>query len=147
MRIRLHIGGALALLLAAASSAAGETYRRAELPQYTLSIYRFLMDWAVTHQLRETTGTQTGTTNQYLRYAPDKALAVCVDWRASTPKAPVAVALGQSWEQHSTARARESALSFCERFKRGRACDCTLVDVNDKSVLELPPAFVARHFR
>jgi hypothetical protein len=147
MRIRLHIAGALALLFAAASSAAGETYRRAELPQYTLSIYRFLMDWAVTHQLRETAGTGTGTTNQYLRYAPDKALAVCIDWPASTPKAPVAVALGQSWEQRSTARARESALSFCERFKRGRACHCTIVDVNEKSALALPPAFVARHFR
>ena len=147
MRIRLHSAGALALLLAAASPAAGETYRRAELPQYTQSIYRFLMDWAVTHQLRETAGTQSGTTNQYLRYAPDKALAVCIDWPASTPKAPVAVVFGQSWEQRSTARARESALSFCERFKRGRACDCTLVDVNEKNVLELPPAFVARHFR
>src|SRR5512141_3111764 len=101
MRIRLHSAGALALLFAAASSAAGETYRRAELPQYTQSIYRFLMDWAVTHQLRETAGTQSGTTNQYLRYAPDKAIAVCIDWRASTPKAPVAVALGQSWEQRS----------------------------------------------
>ncbi|HEY7608989.1 MAG TPA: hypothetical protein VIF14_07135, partial [Alphaproteobacteria bacterium] len=88
MRVTLKGLPAFALLLTCASAAGAQGYSRTELPRYTQSMYRYLLDWAVSGQLRQSTETQTGTTNQYLQYGPNKAIAICIDWQQSTPRAP-----------------------------------------------------------
>ena len=146
--MRSQIIGLVLILTAGSGESLAESHQRADLPRVTQQMYKFLMEWALGAGSRREGQTGALTQNQYLQMPNNKALAVCIDWDASTPELPKAIAYGMWRGARTQTSARDQAMAKCREFQQGRAkCDCTLVDDNWSSVLVLPGSFVKRHFR
>jgi hypothetical protein len=81
-----------------------------------------------------------------------KALSACMNWKESTASTPVfanwyfVIGDGACGPTNS-AEARQCALNECieSELCSGAHETCTVVDINDRNVLELPPDWIARH--
>jgi hypothetical protein len=129
-------------LAPAAASAEG----RMNESQIRQKIYMYLINWAVGSDFRHRDG-GAATTNKYYTERANKALAVCMDWDASTPDRPMPRAYGASWGHREQKNAQDVATAKCREFQRSKSCTCTLLDENNRSVLVLPPSFVRRHVK
>ncbi|MBL8704532.1 MAG: caspase family protein [Rhodospirillales bacterium] len=97
-------------------------------------------------------GPDKGKFLDYLGRRNNKALAACIDWAqharryhgtGANPPAqePSVPNWAVSTQQESLDRARSIALDRCIRERKSPSCECTIVDLNDDSALEVPDGF------
>lgn len=91
----------------------------------------------------------------YAQGARPKALAVCVNWQASTPQ-QLAFHPSSGWQfvtgtgscnPTTPIEAAQCALRDCQRHVTacGQGQSCAVVDINDGNALQLPAAWARRH--
>ena len=89
---------------------------------------------------------------RYPQYQVPKALAGCFDWQNSTPDEPKVRFLAVATRGRggvgsiSVGRLASNALDRCQRGRRRNeaACECQVIDRNDRNVIEPPEACIRR---
>jgi hypothetical protein len=116
-------------------------------PPDPAKFYRLLMDWALSQKVRHSRIPENiGKINPYRERDGPKAMAICINWEASTPTKHSAI----TWAFATRFSQRTRAESMHWRFERCKGyaafeCECVIVDCNDKSAFSLPAAWLKEH--
>ncbi len=113
--------------------------------------YREIMSYALPRS-RFGEGPDKGKFLDYLGRRKNKALVACVDWTKharryhegggdGTPSVP---SWALSTQQETLNGARGNAMDRCIRERRNTSCECTIVDLNGETALEVPQDFLQR---
>jgi flagellar biosynthesis GTPase FlhF len=77
--------------------------------------------------------------------ADSSAIAVCVNWAATTPE-KASIDGAYMWNSRTGSMLQERALRGCQQMSRPN-CECVVVDVGGGSALRLPPAWSQKYAR
>ncbi len=111
-------------------------YSQAEL---TLLMFRLLKGAAMSTNIK-TEGDQALASG-----ADVSAIAVCVNWAATTPE-KVSIGGAYMWNSRTGSLLQERALQGCRNMSRPN-CECVVVDVGGGNALRLPPAWAQKYAR
>jgi hypothetical protein len=73
------------------------------------------------------------------------AIAVCVNWAATTPE-KVSIGGAYMWNSRTGTLLQERSLQGCRNMSRPN-CECVVVDVGGGNALRLPPAWSQKYAR
>ncbi len=116
-----------------------ESERRYSQAELTLMMYRLLKGAAMSSNIK-TEGDQALASG-----ADVPAIAVCVNWAATTPEKPV-INGAYMWNSRGGAMLHERALRGCQQMSRPN-CECVVIDVGGANALRLPPSFAQKYAR
>lgn len=116
--------------------------------------YREIMAYVLPRS-RFSDGPDTGKFIDYLGRRKNKALAACVDWAAharryheagrnAADQPPSVLSWAVSTQQESLDIARGNAMERCTRERKSASCECTIVDLNEATALDVPQRFLER---
>jgi len=119
-------------------------------PPDPAKFYRLLMDWALSQKVRRSPNrADIGKINPYRTEGGPRAMAICVNWEASTPTKPSAItwAYATRHSQGGLKTQKEVDALAIERCKSFAAfeCECVIVDRNDKNAFSFPAAWLKEH--
>jgi membrane protein involved in colicin uptake len=118
---------------------ASEPERRYSQAELTLMMYRLLKGAAMSTNIK-TEGDAALSSG-----ADVPAIAVCVNWAATTPE-KASIGGAYMWTSRGGYMMAERALRGCQQMSRPN-CECVVIDVGGGNALRLPPAFAQKYAR
>ncbi len=115
------------------------TERRYSQAELTLTMYRLLKGAAMS------TNIKTEGDAALASGADVSAIAVCVNWAATTPE-KVSIGGAYMWNSRTGTLLQERSLQGCRNMSRPN-CECVVVDVGGGNALRLPPAWAQKYAR